>query len=65
MPKTRKPHDHGDRWDEADVAELKRLYYDEGVSSAECATLLGRTVYAVRSKLYRLQFVGFPLDSKY
>lgn len=64
MPKTRKPHDHGDRWDDADVDELYYLRDVEGLSVKAIAPRVGRTERAVASKLYRLQFAGFPLDNK-
>ena len=52
-------HDHGDRWDPADVAALYGLL-DRGLTHAECADRLGRTVAAVRSKLYRLRIAVVP-----
>ncbi len=47
-------HDAGERWDAADVRALLALRA-QGCTLAECAARLGRTVAAVRSKLYRLR----------
>lgn len=50
----RKPHDHGDRWDAADVDHLLELLNDPQYTYAEIGVLLGRTGEAVRSKARRL-----------
>ena len=47
-------HDHDERWDSADIAALYELL-ERGLTHAECADRLGRTVGAIRSKLYRLR----------
>lgn len=47
-------HDHRDPWDQDDVRALRALRL-RGNTIAECADQLGRTVAAVRSKLYRLR----------
>lgn len=51
----REPHDHNDFWDVADTAELVWLIDFHKCSYAEAAKRLGRSVGAVRSKLYRLR----------
>lgn len=50
---TRKRHDHAERWDKADVRELRRLH-KRGYTYTAIAVLLGRTPRAIASKLYRL-----------
>ncbi len=47
-------HDHRETWDKSDAAALQALLAD-GLAHAEIALRLGRTVSAVRSKLYRLR----------
>ncbi len=53
MSRKRKPHDHGDLWDDADQRELLRLRA-AGLTQPQMAAKLGRTHAAVKSKLYRL-----------
>lgn len=52
-----KGHDHGDDWDENDLATLTRMV-DEGKSTTEIAAALGRTPKAVGSKRYRMKKAG-------
>lgn len=47
-------HDSGDTWDSDDIRALRALRL-RGHTIAQCADRLGRTVAAVRSKLYRLR----------
>lgn len=47
-------HDHLEPWDLSDVTALLALRSD-GLTMRECAERLGRTLAAVRSKLYRLR----------
>ena len=50
-------HDHAESWDRTDqeaLLELRKL----GYTLAAIASRLGRTVDAVRSKLYRLRCQG-------
>lgn len=47
-------HDHRQRWDDGDIAALIELRA-QGHTITVCATRLGRTTSAVRSKLYRLR----------
>lgn len=46
-------HDSGDGWDDGDIRALRALRL-RGNTIAQCADQLGRTIAAVRSKLYRL-----------
>ena len=46
-------HDHADKWDDNDIATLRRLN-DEGMSIARIAAQMGRSPKAVGSKKYRL-----------
>lgn len=50
----RKPHDDSDRWDAADIRWLRSLTR-KGMTQQAIAVVMGRTVNAVRSKLYRLR----------
>lgn len=53
-------HDHGERWDDSDVASLKeRLARDE--TYEEIAEHMGRTRTAVASKVKRLRKKGMTL----
>ena len=47
-------HDHRDPWDAADIRALL-VWVDRGLTYREIADRMGRTVGAVRSKLYRLR----------
>lgn len=51
------PHDHKDKWDEADVTALK-LYVMDGKGNRYIAERMGRTIRAVASKRYRLRKAG-------
>lgn len=53
MGRKKKPHDNGDPWDVADVEKLLDMY-NRKYPAAYIASQLGRTISAVRSKLYRL-----------
>jgi len=50
-------HDNGDLWDAADIRALLDMH-GKNWTYAVCAERLGRTVGAVRSKLYRLRCKG-------
>ena len=50
-------HDNGDLWDAADIHALLDMH-GKNLTYAACAERLGRTVGAVRSKLYRLRRKG-------
>jgi hypothetical protein len=54
MTDHRRVHDHAEPWDRTDVVALETLRSD-GLTMRECALRLGRTLAAVRSKLYRLR----------
>lgn len=47
-------HDHGELWDRSDIRALKKMA-NLGFTYERMAQRLGRTVAAVRSKLYRLK----------